>query len=94
MNTSDLPEVEEHVDSQAEKSHPWKVLLYNDDIHTFDEVILQLQKATGCSVAEAERIAVEAHFRGKAVAFEGSFQACYRVVQILRQIHLITEILG
>ncbi|MDQ7053486.1 MAG: ATP-dependent Clp protease adaptor ClpS [candidate division KSB1 bacterium] len=43
-------------------NEPWKVILYNDDIHTFDEVILQLRKATGCSDAEAERIALQAPF--------------------------------
>src|SRR5262245_18893748 len=45
---------------------PWKVILYNDDVHTFDEVIVQLQKALGCSQSRAEKIAFEAHSRGKA----------------------------
>ena len=73
---------------------PWKVILYNDDIHTFDEVILQLRKATGCSDAEAEQIALEAHFRGKAVAYSGSFEECFKVMGVLREIQLIVEIEG
>ena len=27
---------------------PWKVILFNDDVHTFEEVVIQLMKATGC----------------------------------------------
>lgn len=73
---------------------PWKVILYNDDIHTFDEVILQLQKALKCSAQHAEKIAFEAHTKGKAIAFSGEFDECFRVAGILREIQLIVEIEG
>ncbi len=73
---------------------PWKVILYNDEIHTFDEVILQLQKATGCNAQRAEKIAFEAHSRGKAIAFSGEFDECFRVAGVLREIQLIVEIEG
>jgi hypothetical protein len=73
---------------------PWKVILYNDDIHTFDEVIVQLQKALRCSVQHAEKIAFEAHTRGKAIAFNGEFNECYRVAGILQEIQLVVEIEG
>jgi ATP-dependent Clp protease adapter protein ClpS len=73
---------------------PWKVILYNDHIHTFDEVILQLQKALKCSAQRAENIAFEAHTRGKAVAFSGEFDECFRVAGVLREIQLIVEIEG
>lgn len=73
---------------------PWKVVLYNDDIHTFDEVILQLQKAIGCSAQRAESIAFEAHHRGKAVAYSGEFNECFRVMGVLREIQLVVEIEG
>jgi len=73
---------------------PWKVVLYNDNIHTFDEVILQLQKAIGCSAQRAENIAFEAHHRGKAVAYSGEFNECFRVMGVLREIQLVVEIEG
>lgn len=73
---------------------PWKVILFNDDIHTFDEVIVQLQKATGCGVQRAEQIAFEAHTKGKAIAFSGEFNECFRVSGVLREIQLIVEIEG
>lgn len=88
------PKIRKEEVEQPEVIYPWMVVLYNDNIHSFSEVIFQLQKATGCSVAEAEKIALKAHFEGKSVAFEGSFAQCFRVVIILREIELIVEIQG
>ena len=73
---------------------PWRVILYNDHIHTFDEVIFQLIKATGCSMSQAEAYAWRAHVKGKARVFEGDFESCLRVQSVLREIELITEIQG
>ena len=73
---------------------PWRVILFNDEIHTFDEVILQLVKATACSTTDAEKIAWTVHLEGKARAYEGSFEDCFRVQGVLREIQLVTEIEG
>ena len=73
---------------------PWRVILYNDHIHTFDEVIFQLMKATGCSMSQAEAYAWTAHVKGKARVYEGDFESCLRVQGILREIELVTEIQG
>lgn len=85
-------EVEVAVDEAVET--PWRVVLFNDSIHTFDEVITQLMKATGCSSSDAEQIAWTVHTKGKAIAFEGSFPECFRVQGVLREIQLVTEIQG
>jgi len=86
----------ETIDSDIDQriAEPWKVILYNDNIHSFDEVILQLIKALRCSAQKAEDIAFEAHTRGKAIAFSGSFEECFRVAGVLREIQLIVEIEG
>lgn len=81
-------------DTEERFDDPWKVILYNDDIHSFDEVIFQLIKATGCSVEDAGRIAWQAHMMGKAVAYEGAFDECFRVQGVLREIQLVTDIEG
>jgi ATP-dependent Clp protease adaptor protein ClpS len=70
---------------------PWVVILYNCDCHTFDEVILQLQKATGCPIDKAVAIAVEAHTRGRAIALSGERSECERVAAVLRAIRLQVE---
>jgi ATP-dependent Clp protease adaptor protein ClpS len=81
-------EAEERLDS------PWRVILYNDEIHTFDEVIFQLIKATGCSVEQAERHAWTVHSEGKDCVYDGSFEECFRVQGVLREIQLVTQIEG
>lgn len=71
---------------------PAKVVLFNDDIHTFDEVITQLIKAIRCSTDKAESIAWEVHSRGKAVVYTGEMQECLRVNSVLEEIALHTQI--
>lgn len=79
---------EERLDS------PWRVILYNDDIHSFDEVIMQLIKATGCTAQQAEAHAWTVHTEGKDTVYEGTFEECFRVQGVLREIQLVTEIEG
>jgi ATP-dependent Clp protease adaptor protein ClpS len=74
--------------------NPWKLILYDDDIHTFDEVINQLMKALGCSRAHAEELTYKVHNEGKAVVYEGSFEECLKRNSVLQEIQLITEIKG
>ena len=86
--TEVLVEVEEVLET------PWRLILYNDEIHTFDEVINQLVKAIKCSFNKAEEIAFRVHFEGKALVFEGAFEECLRINSILMEIQLVTEIKG
>jgi len=71
---------------------PARVILYNDDDHTFDEVAMQLTIATGCSVHEGEDLAVEVDQRGLACVYEGELTDCLRVTSVLEEIALHTEI--
>ncbi len=93
---TESPDVVEVVEDEVEErlNAPWRVILYNDEIHTFDEVIMQLIKATGCSSEQARAYAFEAHLKGKASVYEGSFEDCFRVQSVLREIQLVTEIEG
>ena len=72
----------------------WRVLLFNDEVHTFDEVIGQIIKATGCSVSRAEQLTWQVHNEGKAQVFEGTIDACLEVEIVLSEINLITRIVG
>lgn len=71
---------------------PSKVILFNDEVHTFDEVIVQLIKATGCSYDHAEALTWEVHTKGKAVVFSGEIAECLKVSSILEEIALHTQI--
>lgn len=72
-------------------SGPYIVILYNDDHHQMDEVVIQLQKATGYDIQRCIAIMIEAHTRSRAVAFSGSEDECERCANILRQIRLQVE---
>jgi ATP-dependent Clp protease adapter protein ClpS len=85
--------LEEEQEDEDEET-PWRVILYDDDIHTFDEVIDQLMKALGCNQSHAEELTFKVHNEGKAEVYEGSFEECFEVNGVLKEIQLITEIKG
>jgi len=90
------PEVEVLVleEEKEQEQTPWRLILYDDEIHTFDEVINQLIKALGCSVSVAEDLTYKVHNEGKATVFEGSFEECLKINSVLQEIQLVTEIKG
>jgi ATP-dependent Clp protease adaptor protein ClpS len=73
-------------------SEPWMVVLFNDDSHAFDEVVAQVQKATGCSPGEAFQVTYTAHTNGQAVAYVGEKPQCEQVAKVLREIALHVEL--
>ncbi len=66
----------------------YRVLLFNDDVHSMNEVVLQIQIATGYSIEKAEAIMFEAHSTGQAIVYSGDLDDCRRVAAILEQIGL------
>ena len=88
----DRPHEETVIEDSIGTSDAAKVILYNDEVHTFDEVIIQLIKAIACSPEEAEAIAWEVHSKGKAMVYEGEIPDCQRVSGILEEIALHMQI--
>lgn len=89
---NEYPEVETLFAEELDVLLLSRVILYNDELHTFDEVILQLMKATGCTMMEAEGFAFEVDSRGLARVYEGEMGNCLRVSSVLEEIALHTEI--
>ena len=77
---------------EIELGNPWQVLLFNDEVHSFDEVILQIQKATGCSLERAVELTLMVHNNGKALVYVGEKEKCERVAGILNLIQLTTSV--
>ncbi len=80
-------------DSETIQGIASRVILFNDDWHSFDEVIAQLIKATNCSFEKARALTFEVHVKGKAVVYSGELKECLRVSSILEEIALHTQIL-
>lgn len=90
MNSNPLQQDQQDVDVLV--GQPATVVLYNDEIHTFDEVINQIIKATGCNQSRAEALTLEVHNTGKAAVFEGAMPECLKVSGTLEEIALHTQI--
>ena len=69
-----------------------RVFLYNDNYHTFPEVIAQVRKAVGCTKNEGAAVAWEVHTHGQALVFEGEMMGCLRVSSVLEEISLLTQV--
>jgi len=92
----DKEEVEGIIETLEEEStsvgFPCRVILYNDEVHTFEEVIVQLIKAVGCSFEKGRNFAFEVHVKGKAHVFSGDLPSCLKVTSVLEEIALHTQI--
>jgi ATP-dependent Clp protease adaptor protein ClpS len=89
-NTHPILEIDN--DTTTHTDEPARVILFNDEVHTFDEVITQIRKATGCGQGKAETLTMEVHAKGKAVVWKGDMERCIRVVSVLEEIQLHTQI--
>lgn len=69
-----------------------RVILFNDDWHTFDDVIFQLILAINCSFKTGEKMAWIVHTEGKCQVYEGQVEECLSVSAILEEIDLKTSI--
>ncbi len=87
------PQIDILVDEQETIGLLSKVILYNDDWHTFDEVIFQLIKATGCSYEQARDYAFEVHVKGKSIVYTGELTECLKVSSVLEEIALNTQVI-
>jgi ATP-dependent Clp protease adaptor protein ClpS len=71
---------------------PWTVILFNDEVHTFDEVAFQLQKAIGCDLQTGYTFAAQVHTTGRANVFQGVLDSCERVAAVLEEIALMVRL--
>ncbi|KAF0152848.1 MAG: ATP-dependent Clp protease adaptor protein ClpS [Ignavibacteria bacterium] len=92
QNPQEINEIQN--DEDVAVRQPFKVVLFNDDFHSFDEVIFQLIKAIKCSFEAARDFAFEAHVKGKAIVFNGALNECLKVSSVLEEIALHTQILS
>ena len=84
-------EAEETLDG-SHSDIQWRVILFNCDCHTFDEVERQLIKAIHCSLARARGYSWEVHSKGSAVVYQGHLERCEAVASVLEDIRLIVKV--
>jgi len=90
--TKQSPQISNLEEEKTDINIGSRVVLFNDDWHTFEEVIAQIIKATKCSFIEARDKTFEVHVNGKAVVYSGEMAYCLKVSGILEEILLHTQI--
>lgn len=71
-NSKESPEVDEKVLVKNDQEH--EIILYNDDVNTFDHVIRCLIKICEHTFMQAEQCAYLVHFTGKCIVKTGSLE--------------------
>ncbi len=70
---SSKPQQEEEVELLTEEEKSYQLILYNDDVNTFDHVIDALVKVCDHDPIQAEQCAWLVHFTGKCCVKEGDY---------------------
>lgn len=85
----------EDTDTLVDSSHPYSLVVWNDDVNTFDWVIETLMEVCQHSQEQAEQCALFIHYRGKYAVKNGSYDflkpKCEAITD--RQINATIEVL-
>ena len=79
-------------DDAGSGGEPWKTVLFNCGCHTFDQVENVVMKAIRCTLSRARQISAEVHSRGSAVVYDGPFERCEAIAEVLASIGLRVEV--
>jgi ATP-dependent Clp protease adapter protein ClpS len=89
-----IEEIEESTDDGTGSGLGTKVIVFNDNYHTFDQVINQLMIAIKCSEETAFYHAKTIHEKGQSTVYKGKIERCLDVASILREINLKVQVVG
>lgn len=65
---------QEEVDVAEKEANEHQIVLYNDDVNTFDHVINMLIHACDHSPEQAEQCSIIVHYKGKCTVKTGSYE--------------------
>lgn len=96
MSVETLPRVapeQKNYDSSGNSYPGWVVVVYNDETHSYEQVIEVLIRATGCQYDEAYAETWEVDHKGRAIVHLANKQECERAASIIRSIGLKVEVM-
>ena len=80
-------------DTPSEKTDSgWIVTVFNNDVNTYDEVMMILMAATGCSAQEAYIETWEIDHLGQAVVHQSTRDECKMAATIISEIGIEVEV--
>jgi len=83
MNFNHQTDIQEEVVSLEDLIGIYNIVLYNDDVNTFDWVIDCLIELCGHNSEQAEQCALLVHFRGKCQVKKGSYNELRPICEAL-----------
>jgi len=85
-------EVQDKVDVKTSQENQRSLILYNDDVNTFDHVIDALIKVCKHETIQAEQCTWIVHYNGKCAVKEGEFKKLRPLRQALNEKGLTAKI--
>lgn len=89
MSSIILPSLEKEASTQ--NAPEWKVIVYNNDHNTYQEVLTVLMLATGCDAEEAYIETWEIDHYGQCAVHRASEEECNQAAEIIRTIGVVCE---
>lgn len=89
---STFTELEEVVLEETDVADGRKLILFNDDVHSFDFVIEALMEVCGHELLQAEQCTIIVHFKGKCAVKQGSYEKLEPMCTALLERGLTAEI--
>ncbi len=86
-------QIQEHTDVLTDEEKENQIVLYNDDVNTFDHVIETLVYACDHTPIQAEQCAWIVHYKGKCTVKSGSFDDLKPRCSLLLDAGLSAEII-
>lgn len=87
-----LTESDEDLLEELMEAEGRKIILFNDDVHTFDFVIEALMEVCGHEMIQAEQCTVIVHYKGKCAVKNGSWEELEPMCTALLERGLTAEI--
>ncbi|MES1227840.1 MAG: ATP-dependent Clp protease adaptor ClpS [Armatimonadota bacterium] len=89
MATQTLPELD-HSPSEGILEE-WQVIVFNNEVNTYEEVMTVLMLSTGCDAEEAYIETWEVDHDGQCCVHRSSEEECNRVAEVIRAIGIVVE---
>jgi ATP-dependent Clp protease adaptor protein ClpS len=89
---STFTELEEVVLEETDVADGRKLILFNDDVHSFDFVIEALIEVCGHELLQAEQCTIIVHFKGKCAVKQGTYEKLEPMCTALLERGLTAEI--
>ncbi|CAL2056696.1 ATP-dependent Clp protease adaptor protein ClpS [Tenacibaculum sp. 190524A05c] len=74
MKMSTIEKIQEELDVLVQETREHEIILYNDDVNTFDFVIDSLINVCDHTVEQAEQCTILVHYKGKCAVKTGEYK--------------------